>query len=92
MSGVNPMLKEFLIDRHRAVFDSGIGWHCVCAEFAKNKDCRHTRESAGRAQAQEFIRNRPQLQHGTLVTFAERMRTENREQVRPIAPRRRGLR
>jgi hypothetical protein len=85
------MLNEFLIDRHRAVFDSGIGWHCVCAEFLKAKDCRHTRESAGRAQAQEFIRNRPQLKHGTLMTFADRMRSENREKYRPVAPHRRDL-
>jgi hypothetical protein len=66
------MQNEYLIDRHRVIFDTGIGWHCVCAEFVKAKDCRHTRESAGRLAAQELIRKRIRQVHGPLVSFANR--------------------
>jgi hypothetical protein len=81
------MLIEFLIDRHRVVFDSGIGWHCVCAEFAKTQDCRHTRESAGRRLAQDYIRNRTRPENGLLLTFADQLRNAAR-QDQPVLVRR----
>jgi hypothetical protein len=64
------MRNEYLIDRYQVVFDSGIGWHCVCAEFAQAGDCKHTRESAGRRAAQELIRNRVPAKHGDIIVFS----------------------
>ncbi len=65
--------SEYFIDRHRVIFDSGIGWHCVCAEFVKLNDCKHTRESAGRRAAQELIKNRRKQAYGTLALFSNRI-------------------
>jgi hypothetical protein len=70
------MLSEYLIDRHRVVFDTGIGWHCVCAEFVATKDCRHIRESVGRLAAQDRIRNRAKPEFGTLTPFDNRSHTD----------------
>jgi hypothetical protein len=64
--------SEYLIDRHRVIFDGGVGWHCVCAEFVKLGDCKHTRESAGRRAAQDLIRNRVKPAFGTLAMFSNR--------------------
>ena len=50
--------SEYLIDGHRVIFESGAGWHCVCAEFTAMDDCRHVRESQGRHAAQVVIANR----------------------------------
>jgi len=66
------MLSEYLIDRHRVIFDTGIGWHCVCAEFEKLRDCRHTRESAGRLAAQHRIRTRTKNPIGMLEMFSNK--------------------
>lgn len=50
--------SEYLIDRHHVIFDPGVGWQCVCAEFKTTDDCRHIRESQGRHAAQAVIANR----------------------------------
>ena len=50
--------SEYLIDRYHVTCETGAGWHCVCAEFTANNDCRHTRESQGRHAAQVIIANR----------------------------------
>lgn len=71
------MQNEYLIDRHRVIFDSGVGWRCVCAEFAAHQDCKHTRESAGRLAAQQRIRTRPRQAPGLLVAFSNRAEPEN---------------
>lgn len=63
------MLTQYLIDRYRVVFDTGVGWHCVCAEFLKTGDCRHIRESIGRFVAQERIAKRTKPEFGALVNF-----------------------
>lgn len=68
--------SEYLIDRYRVVFESGGGWHCVCAEFTLSNDCRHTRESAGRRAAQALIMNRVRSVGGTLAGFTNRMDRE----------------
>jgi hypothetical protein len=52
------MHKGYLIDRFQVVFESGGGWHCVCADFATSNACRHTREAAGRRAAQAQITER----------------------------------
>jgi len=65
--------NEYLIDRHRVIHDTGIGWHCVCAEFAKLCECRHTRESAGRLAAQELIQRRAKPEPGVIVLFSNRL-------------------
>lgn len=49
---------EYLIDRYHVIFDTGVGWQCVCAEFEATDDCRHVRESQGRHAAQAVIANR----------------------------------
>jgi hypothetical protein len=49
--------SEYLIDRFRVVFESGGGWHCTCADYAKSKACRHSREAAGMRSAQARIRD-----------------------------------
>ena len=72
------MQNEYLIDRHRVIFDTGIGWHCVCAEFLKSGDCKHTRESAGRLAAQEQIKHRTKPALGTLVAFTHKVEHEGR--------------
>lgn len=54
--------SEYLIDGHQVIFDSGAGWHCVCAEFTATDDCKHIRESQGRHAAQVVIANRMRLQ------------------------------
>lgn len=68
--------SEYLIDRHRVIFDSGIGWHCVCAEFVKLNDCKHTRESAGRRTAQDLIKKRTKPSYGVLTPFSNRVEQE----------------
>jgi hypothetical protein len=50
--------SEYLVDRYHVIFESGAGWHCVCAEFTAAGDCRHTREAQGRHAAQVLISNR----------------------------------
>ncbi len=50
-----PARREYLIDRFRVVFQSGGGWHCVCADFVRSNACKHTREAAGRRTAQAQI-------------------------------------
>jgi hypothetical protein len=50
--------SEYLIDRHQVIFDPGVGWQCVCAEFTATDDCRHIRESQGRHAAQAVIADR----------------------------------
>lgn len=50
--------SEYLIDRYHVTCESGAAWHCACAEFKANDDCRHTRESQGRHAAQLSIANR----------------------------------
>jgi len=72
------MQTEYLIDRHRVVLDTGVGWQCVCSEFVKFNDCKHTRESAGRFAAQERIRLRVKPAIGTLVPFTNRIDHTNR--------------
>jgi hypothetical protein len=47
--------NEYLIDRFRVLFQSGGGWHCVCADFVLSNACRHTREAAGMRSAQAEI-------------------------------------
>jgi hypothetical protein len=47
--------NAYLIDRFSVVYESGGGWHCVCADFVKTNACRHTREASGRAAAQAQI-------------------------------------
>ena len=64
--------SEYMIDRYQVIFESGAGWHCVCAEFAKFDSCRHTRESEGRRAAQALIAQRERSAHGTLAGFANR--------------------
>jgi hypothetical protein len=49
--------SEYLIDRFRVVFESGGGWHCACADYAKSNACKHSREAAGMRSAQARIRN-----------------------------------
>jgi hypothetical protein len=49
---------EYLIDSYHVSFETGAGWHCVCAEFMAANDCRHTREGQGRHTAQVLISNR----------------------------------
>jgi hypothetical protein len=63
------MQNDYLIDGHRVIYDTGIGWHCVCAEFVKLGDCKHTRESAGRLAAQEQIKTRSRPNHDAFVSF-----------------------
>jgi len=53
--GGTPLRKAYLIDRFRVVYESGGGWHCVCADFVKTNACRHTREASGRSAAQAQI-------------------------------------
>lgn len=53
--------NEYLIDRYHVIFDPGVGWQCVCAEFKTTADCRHVRESQGRYAAQAVIANRMRL-------------------------------
>lgn len=48
----------YLIDRFRVVFESGSGWHCVCADFGSSNACRHSREAAGMRAAQAQIMER----------------------------------
>jgi hypothetical protein len=50
--------SEYRIDRHRVVFESGGGWHCVCQEFMASNACAHTREAAGMRAAQVSIKDR----------------------------------
>lgn len=50
--------SQYLIDRFRVVFESGGGWHCVCADFVSSNTCGHTREAAGRRAAQTRIAER----------------------------------
>lgn len=47
--------NAYLIDRFSVVYESGGGWHCVCADFVKTNACRHTREASGRRAAQAQI-------------------------------------
>jgi hypothetical protein len=49
--------SEYRIDRHRVVFESGGGWHCVCHEFVTSNACSHTREAAGMRAAQASIKD-----------------------------------
>jgi hypothetical protein len=49
---------DYLIESHHVSFESGAGWHCLCAEFESAGDCRHTREAQGRHAAQALISNR----------------------------------
>ena len=49
---------DYLIDSYQVSFESGAGWHCMCAEFTAASDCRHTREAQGRHAAQVVISNR----------------------------------
>ena len=49
---------DYLIDSYHVSFESGGGWHCLCAEYATANDCRHTREAQGRQAAQVRISNR----------------------------------
>ena len=46
---------EYLIERFRVFFESGGGWHCVCADFASSSACEHSREAAGMRAAQAEI-------------------------------------
>jgi hypothetical protein len=64
--------SEYMIDRHRVIFEAGNGWHCACAEFAKLDSCRHTRESEGRRAAQALIQQRVRSVDGTVAGFANR--------------------
>lgn len=65
--------SEYLIDRYHVVFESGSGWHCVCAEFSQLDDCRHTRESGGRRAAQALIQNRVRSADSALAGFTHRV-------------------
>jgi hypothetical protein len=49
---------DYLVDSYHVSFESGAGWHCLCAEFTAANDCRHTREAQGRHAAQVLISNR----------------------------------
>ena len=62
--------REFLIDRHFVVFETGVGSRCECHEFKAIGACRHTRESEGRWAAQELIAHRVRSIGGTLVGFS----------------------
>ena len=50
--------SEYLINRFRVVFETGGGWDCVCADFKRAHECRHTREAAGMRAAQADIKAR----------------------------------
>jgi hypothetical protein len=50
--------SEYLMNRFRVVFETGGGWNCVCADFLRSRECRHTREAAGMRAAQAQIRDR----------------------------------
>jgi hypothetical protein len=65
--------SNYLIDRYHVVFDAGVGWQCVCAEFTTTHDCRHIRESQGRHAAQAVIANRllRPREHGSLLRWRE---------------------
>jgi hypothetical protein len=56
--GGTVVRSQYLIDRFPVVFESGGGWHCVCADFNASNACRHTREAAGRRAAQTQIAKR----------------------------------
>jgi hypothetical protein len=60
---------EYMIDRHRVVYESGGGWHCECEEFKSTRECRHTRESEGRRAAQAMIAARVRSVDGVLAGF-----------------------
>jgi len=47
--------SEYLIERFRVFFESGGGWHSVCADFASSSACEHSREAAGMRAAQAEI-------------------------------------
>ena len=49
---------DYLVEGYHVSFESGAGWHCLCAEFTTANDCRHTREAQGRHGAQVLISNR----------------------------------
>ena len=91
MHHTQPIIRaEYLIDRYLVVFESGKGCHCVCDEFRTARECRHTRESAGRRAAQKLIEKRVRSIHGTLIGFShhERQvasRTSRRERSRSLA-------
>jgi len=69
--------SKYLIDRYPVLFDSGVGWRCVCAEFVKANDCRHTRESAGRLAAQDLIKKRTRPVHGKVTAFINKAEQES---------------
>jgi len=51
-----PIVRsEYLIERFRVIFESGGGWHCVCADFVYSGACEHSREAAGMRAAQTRI-------------------------------------
>jgi len=70
------MRNEYLIDRYRVVFDAAIGWRCVCAEFIESGECKHSRESAGRLDAQRRIIGRAKPAYGMLVAFSNRVESD----------------
>jgi hypothetical protein len=86
-----PIIRtEYLIDRYLVVFESGKGCHCACDEFRAARECRHTRESAGRRAAQQLIEKRLRSIHGTLIGFSHHERqiaspASRRERSRSLA-------
>jgi hypothetical protein len=60
---------EYLIDRYHVVYETGGGWHCVCAEFRALSECRHSRESEGRRAAQAMIAARVRSVNGVVAGF-----------------------
>ena len=69
----NPLTRTgYLIDRHHVVYETGGSWHCVCDEFKKLNECRHSRESEGRRAAQAMIAERVRSTDGVLAGFTHR--------------------
>jgi hypothetical protein len=64
--------SKYLIEHYQVIFESGGGWYCVCAEFTQTRECRHTREAAGRHAAQALIATHVRSVRGVLASFANR--------------------
>jgi hypothetical protein len=80
---------EYLIDRHHVINETGVGWHCVCDEFKKLKECRHTRESEGRRAAQAMIAERVRSINGVIAGFTHQATDEEESPLHLRSKRRR---